>query len=115
MDNKAKLILVKSLHSAVWAVMAAASLYILYSGVAGSGGKLLRISVGLLVAESIVLAFNGWVCPLTPIAMRYTDERAENFDIYLPRLVAKYNKAIFGAIFVAGLSLVLVNAIFRQP
>ncbi len=31
-----------------------------------------------------VLAANGGRCPLSDLAARYTDERASNFDIYLP-------------------------------
>jgi polyferredoxin len=64
-----------------------------------------------LLIESAVLIFNGWTCPLTSIAERYTDERQHNFDIYLPEIVAKYNKLIFGTIFVVGLLLVLFNVI----
>jgi len=30
------------------------------------------------------------------VASRYTDNRADNLDIYLPRLLAKYSKQVFG-------------------
>jgi hypothetical protein len=39
---------------------------------------------------------------LTGVAARYTDERTANFDIYLPLWLARYNKTIFGALFVGG-------------
>ena len=42
-------------------------------------------------------------CPLTPLAARYTDDRRDNFDIYLPLVMARYNKEIFGTLYVAGL------------
>jgi hypothetical protein len=48
------------------------------------------------------LAINGWRCPMTLMAGRFTDERRENFDIYLPIWLAKHNKLIFGALYVAG-------------
>jgi hypothetical protein len=38
-------------------------------------------------------------CPLTPLAARYTDDRSDNFDIYLPLWLARYNKQIFGPLF----------------
>jgi hypothetical protein len=42
-------------------------------------------------------------CPLTGVAARYTDDRRDNFDIYLPLWLARYNKLIFGSLFAAGL------------
>jgi len=48
-------------------------------------------------------------CPLTGIAERYTDDRHDNFDIYLPRWLAKYNKRIFGSLFVAGVLLTVAR------
>lgn len=59
--------------------------------------------VGIVVVEVLVLAANGMRCPLTGVAARYTDDRRDNFDIYLPLLVARYNKQIFGTLFVAGI------------
>ena len=54
----------------------------------------------ILLLECVVLAANGGKCPLTDLATRYTLDRAPNFDIYLPNWLARYNKAIFGALFV---------------
>ncbi len=61
----------------------------------------------LILGECLVLALNRGRCPLTEIAARYTDDRAENFDIYLPLWLARYNKHIFGLLFVAGEAVVL--------
>jgi hypothetical protein len=41
-------------------------------------------------------------CPLTDLAGRYTEERTDNFDIYLPLWLARRNKTIFGTIFAVG-------------
>ncbi len=35
------------------------------------------------------------------------EHQKENFDIYLPLVIARYNKQIFTSIFLVGLSLVL--------
>ncbi len=48
-------------------------------------------------------------CPLTDLAARYTGDRSPNFDIYLPPLLAHYNKEIFGLLFIAGLLLGLAR------
>ncbi|MDB5860276.1 MAG: hypothetical protein JWQ76_3965 [Ramlibacter sp.] len=57
----------------------------------------------IVFAEVLVLAFNKWSCPLTAVAARYTEDRRPNFDIYLPQWLARYNKHIFGSLYVAGL------------
>jgi hypothetical protein len=58
---------------------------------------------GLVMVEVAVLAANKLRCPLTAIAARYTEDRQDNFDIYLPLFLARYNKQIFGSLFLAGL------------
>jgi len=63
----------------------------------------------IVFAEVIIILVNGWACPLTRIAARYTDDRSSNFDIYLPELLAKYNKIIFGAMYITG----VLYAVFR--
>jgi hypothetical protein len=35
------------------------------------------------------------------MAARHTEQRSKNFDIYLPLWLARHNKTIFGALFVA--------------
>ena len=57
--------------------------------------------IAVVFVEVFVIMANRWRCPLTDIAARYTDERQDNFDIYLPLWLARYNKHIFGSIFVA--------------
>jgi hypothetical protein len=60
------------------------------------------VLIGLVLVECAVLAANRWRCPLTDLASRYTDERADNFDIYLPVWLARHNKTIFGTLFAIG-------------
>jgi hypothetical protein len=55
------------------------------------------------LVEVLILLANGFRCPLTAVAARYTDDRRDNFDIYLPLWLARYNKQIFGPLFVAGI------------
>jgi hypothetical protein len=65
------------------------------------------ILTAVILAECSVLALNHGRCPLTDVAARFTDQRADNFDIYLPNWLARNNKAIFGTIFVANELIVL--------
>jgi len=70
---------------------------------------LAAVLTGLVLVECGVLAVNQLRCPLTDLAARYTDEREDNFDIYLPLWLARRNKAIFGTLFVVGVLFVLAR------
>lgn len=64
-----------------------------------------RWAVGLMtlaLVECVVLALNHFRCPLTNLAARYTEDRTDNFDIYLPVWLARHNQTILGALFVVG-------------
>jgi hypothetical protein len=50
----------------------------------------------------LILAVNKGRCPLTNLAGRYTRDRTDNFDIYLPLWLARHNKMIFGTLFLLG-------------
>ena len=67
------------------------------------------LMIGIVLIEVIVLSLNDWRCPLTSVAARYTDERAANFDIYLPVWIARNNKMIFGTLYLAGITLTLAR------
>lgn len=66
-----------------------------------SFGCALGLSV-LVLLEVVVLMVNRMRCPLSAVAARHTEDRSANFDIYLPVWLARYNKLIFGALFVIG-------------
>jgi hypothetical protein len=51
---------------------------------------------------------------LTYVARKYSDSRKDNFDIYLPNRIAKYNKHIFTTIFVIGLIWVVYHTLFNR-
>lgn len=67
------------------------------------------IFTGVVLVEVLILGLNRWSCPLTAVAARYTQDRRPNFDIYLPLWLARYNKEIFGTLFVAGVLLTLAR------
>lgn len=98
---------VKVLHTLVWAFFAGCILAIPMASLYGAHRLAAELAAVVLV-EVLVLALNQWTCPLTAVAARYTDDRRENFDIYLPRWLAKYNKPIFGALYAAGTAYALL-------
>ena len=56
--------------------MVLATFYILYAGITNTFNSILFISIGLLAMEILVLLFNKWTCPFTPLAARYTSEES---------------------------------------
>lgn len=98
---------VKTLHTVVWAFFVACIAGIPVAALAGRF-DLALVLIALVTGEVLVLAANRWRCPLTAIAARYTEERRDNFDIYLPLWLARYNKQIFGTLFAAGLLLTVI-------
>jgi hypothetical protein len=100
-DPRTALIAVKVVHTVVWVFFVACILAVpITAGL--HRFKLSVVFAGLVLMECLVLAVNRCRCPLTDVAVRYAPEDSPNFDIYLPRTVAKYNKQIFGTIFVLG-------------
>lgn len=65
--------------------------------------------IAIVLVEVAILAFNRMRCPLTAVAARYTADRRDNFDIYLPLWVARYNKQIFGTLFGAGVLYTIIQ------
>jgi xanthine/uracil permease len=107
------LVAIKVLHTIVWALFVACILGIFVAARAGRFGVAL-VLIAVVLGEVLVLVLNRMRCPLTDVAGRYTDERVENFDIYLPRFVAKYNQEIFGALYLAGIAYTLIAWLLRR-
>ena len=104
---------IKLLHTVIWSVMAASILALPWLAWCGKFRWAFGLTL-LILGECVVLAVNGGRCPLTDVAARYTDDRACNFDIYLPLWLACSNKSIFGSLFVAG-ELVVLWRWARRP
>lgn len=99
---------VKIIHTVIWAFFAGCIVAIPFLGWFGMYGDAALLTAIVLV-EILIVILNGWHCPLTGVAAHYTDDRRDNFDIYLPLWLARYNKEIFGSLFVAG----VIFTVFR--
>lgn len=98
--------LVKAAHTMVWALFAGCVVAIPVAAWRGATAWALAL-IGIVFVEVVVLVVNGWRCPLTDVASRYTSDRRDNFDIWLPEWLARHNKTIFGGLYVAGIALTL--------
>jgi hypothetical protein len=97
---------IKVVHTLIWAFFASCIFAIPVFAWHGQT-RVAAVLIGVVLLEVLVLVVNRWSCPLTGIAARYTDDRKDNFDIYLPEWVARHNKTIFGGIYLAGIVMTL--------
>jgi hypothetical protein len=100
MTNEKKLLIIKTIHTAIWLFYVFVFFYILYAGIYNKLDKLLWASIGLVILEGLVLIVNRWKCPLTVLANRYSKNPETGFDIFLPNILAKHNKTIFVTLFI---------------
>jgi hypothetical protein len=101
------LITIKLAHTVIWAGFVAVIAAIWVFAVRAQFGAA-AAAIGIVLIEVAVLAVNGWRCPLTAMAARYTADRTSNFDIYLPTWLALNNKSIFGTLYVLGILMTAV-------
>jgi hypothetical protein len=104
----ARLRAVKIVHTAVWAFFAGCILAVPVLAWRGEF-RTAFVLIAVVFVEVVVILINKWRCPLTDVAARYTDDRRDNFDIYLPVWLARHNKTIFGGLFAAGLLFTLAR------
>jgi len=100
-DPGVGLFAVKMLHTVVWVFFVSCILGVPVSA-ALHQFRWCAIFAGLVLLECLVLAANRCRCPLTDLATRFAPEDSPNFDIFLPVWLARYNKQIFGTIFLLG-------------
>lgn len=106
-DSRA-LTAIKVIHTLVWAFFAGCILAIPLASWHGEHRAAAWLAA-IVAFEVAVLALNRWSCPLTAVAARYTSDRRENFDIYLPLWLARNNKLVFGGLYVAGIAFAAAN------
>jgi hypothetical protein len=106
------LIAIRLLHTLVWAFLAGC-IFALPVTALRRRFDWAAILTAIILVECLVLALSGGRCPLTDVAARFTSERADNFDIYLPLWLARYNKTIFGTLFLVN-ELIVLGSLSRK-
>jgi hypothetical protein len=109
LNSLTRLRLVKVVHTVVWAFFAGCIFAIPVLAWRGEFSAALVV-IAIVFLEVFVILANRWRCPLTDVAARHTDDRRDNFDIYLPVWLARHNKVIFGGLFAAGLVFTLARS-----
>lgn len=108
MGPQRALVVIKLVHTAAWAVFAGCILAIPVFAWRRETDTAM-VLIGIVLVECAILIANRMRCPLTDVAARYTEDRRDNFDIYLPLWLARYNKQIFGWLFVASIVFTLAR------
>lgn len=107
MDDAQKLTIIKIIHTIIWVFFNVIFFYMVYAVIINKIDKYVWIGIALFVLEIIVLLIFKYICPLTIIARKYSDSTTDNFDIYLPNWLAKYNKAIYSVLLFAFICLLV--------
>lgn len=111
MKPRDKLLIIKLVHTIIWMFFVLVIFYILFSGISNRINSFTWIGIGLIIFEGLVLLIFKMYCPLTILARNYSNSQRENFDIFLPNFLAKYNKIIFTSIFLLGLIIVIFRTL----
>jgi hypothetical protein len=98
LTNDQKLLFIKVLHTLIWVFFNVVIFYLLYAVVTNRIDKWVWICLGLIVLEGLVLLLFKKMCPITVVARKYSDSKQDNFDIFLPNWLARYNKEIYTSI-----------------
>jgi len=109
MSPDLKLNIVKGIHSIIWIFFNVLIAYLYYAVITGRIDNRVWIAIGVILSEGLVLLIFKRSCPITLIARKYSDSTKDNFDIFLPNWLAKYNKLIYTVLFV----IVLILLLFR--
>ncbi len=104
-----KLTLIRIIHTIIWVFFNVVIFYLAYSVICNKIDKWVWICIGIILLEGLVLLLFKKMCPVTLIARRYSDSSKDNFDIYLPNWLAKYNKLIYTIIVV----IILLILVYR--
>ena len=91
----------------IWLFFNVVIFYLLYAVIANKIDKWIWICIGLIVLEGIILIIFKKVCPVTLIARKYSDSSKDNFDIYLPNWLARYNKEIYSIIVLIAIAILI--------
>jgi hypothetical protein len=106
---KTKLTLIKIIHTLIWVFFNFVVFYMLYAVIINKLDNWLWIGYTFMILEGIILLIFKFFCPLTIMARKYSGSTKDNFDIYLPNWLAKYNKLIYSGIMVV----IIILTVYR--
>ncbi len=105
------LVTIRIIHTMIWLILAGGIFYVMYSGLSGNITGVTWIFVVAVLLEGLVLAANGWVCPLHKLGVKVTGNEDIN-DTFLPdQVFFKGYKIVFSVLFAIGTYLSLTRTL----
>lgn len=109
MRTENKPTLIKTVHTVIYIVMVAGTLYIFYCGWTKTYNAWLYVSLVLLTIESAAFFANGMNCPLADLAEKYGAPSGHLGDTFLPGWFTRLTFRLFGSILAVGVVLLLLD------
>lgn len=98
MTGPTKLIAIKIIHTLIWLFFNFVIFYLLFAVISNRIDIWVWLGLASFVLEGLVLLVFKNNCPLTLWARQYSTSTRDNFDIYIPNWLAKYNKQIYSTL-----------------
>jgi hypothetical protein len=109
----AVLALIKAIHTAIFAAVAAQIAVVVWDGIRQRPGRRTAVALAVALGESAVYASNNQVCPLTPLAEELGARDGSVTDIFLPETISRWIPLVGGSALVLGLGMNL-RALLRR-
>ena len=109
MSKITKLNFIKLIHTFIWIFFNVVIFYLDYAVITNKIERWVWICIALVLLEGLVLLIFNRSCPITLIARKYSDSQKENFDIFLPNWLAKYNKLIYTILFIIAIVILVLR------
>jgi hypothetical protein len=92
------LTLIRSVHTAIYIILAASVCLLLFAAITAYAGPLVIAAAMAVAAETIVFTANGFKCPLTGLARKYGAEEDKGyvFDTVFPVRITRLTFGVFG-------------------
>ena len=90
--------LIRSVHTAIYIILAASVCLLLFAAITAWSGTLVIAAAMAVAVEVVVFTANGFECPLTGLARKYGAEESKGyvFDTVLPVRVTRLTFRVFG-------------------
>jgi hypothetical protein len=111
MSTTTALVRIKILHTVIWIFFNVVIFYLLYAVIANKIDMWVWICLGFILLEGLVLVVFKKICPVTIMARKYSDSQEPNFDIYLPKWLARWNKEIYTTIVLIAVVILVVRLV----
>lgn len=97
-DLMRSLVLIKSIHTAIFVVMNVCLAILIFEVITDRISYLSWISIAALLTESVVLVANGWRCPISIYAQNIGVTDGHESDIFLPLWFTDRIPVVYGSV-----------------